>query len=198
MKKQVIAISNFENVLEKSLLSKGYEYIEHVADLKLTNSDEYDQWQAKVRGTQTYRVTIQIGNTTGIIRLNSCTCPFEGPICKHQVAVLYSIGMEDQQQPPKPKTVVDKVSTILSQLTFEELKDYIKNLAGEDDKFKKHFLSTFAVKNSKTVEEFKKIIDQALRPLKVRHGFVHYQVFLHAAMPIEALLKKRAALPCGP
>lgn len=41
-----IAISNFENVLERSLLSKGYDYIENVFELKVTSNDEYDQWQA--------------------------------------------------------------------------------------------------------------------------------------------------------
>lgn len=186
MKSQFITLSNFENRLDKVLLSRGRDYIDNVTDLKVTNNDQYHQWRAKVQGKKIYRVVIQAEHTTDVIRFNSCSCPFDGPICKHQLAVLYRIQMSDQEKPMKS---ADKVSDLLAKLTFEELKEYLKARADEDEKLKKHLLSTFAVKTSKTVDEFKQIIDQSMRPLRRNHGFVHHQVFMDAVKPIEALVE---------
>lgn len=92
MKKQ-LTLSNFENQLSEVLLSRGYDYIENVIDLKNAGNEEYNQWRAKVHGSETYSVVIQTDVVTEVIRFSSCNCPFDGPICKHQVAVLYSIQM---------------------------------------------------------------------------------------------------------
>lgn len=188
MKSQSITLTNFGEVLDESLLAKGYDYIEHVSDLKSTRDDHYEQWQAKVTGKTTYRVVLRIERSSGSVMLNSCTCPVDEPFCKHQVAVLYSIDMEESTEPKKGKVATDKVGDLLAKVTVDELKGYIQSLTEADDKVKKHFLSFFAVKNSQTVAEFKKIIEQSLSPLKRRHGFVHYQVFLQAVKPIEALV----------
>lgn len=186
MKNQFLTLSNFEERLDKALLSRGHDYIDNIIDLKLVNNDQYNQWRAKVQGTQMYRVVIQTDRTTDVIRFASCSCPFDGTICKHQVAALYAILMSDHD---KPKKVTDKVSDLLSKLTFEELKEFVKARAEEDDKLKKHLLSAFAVKTSKTVDEFKQIVDQAMRPLRKNHGFVHHQVFSDAVKPIEVLVE---------
>lgn len=186
MKSQFITLSNFENRLDKVLLSRGRDYIDNVTDLKVTNNDQCHQWRAKVQGKEIYRVVIQAEHTTGMIRFNSCSCPFDGPICKHQLAVLYRIQLPDQE---KPKKSTDKVSDLLAKLTFEELKEYLKARTDEDDKLKKHLLSTFAVKTSRTVDEFKQIIDQSMRPLRRNHGFVQHQVFIDAVKPIEVLVE---------
>ncbi len=188
MKSQSITLANFGEVLDESLLAKGYDYIEHVTDLKSTRDDHYEQWQAKVTGKTTYRVALQIERSSSTVMLNSCTCPVDEPFCKHQVAVLYSIDMEEPTEPKKAKVATDKVGELLAKVTVDELKGYIQSLTEADDKIKKHFLSFFAVKNSQTVAEFKKIIEQSLSPVKRRHGFVHYQVFLQAVKPIEALV----------
>ena len=186
MKGQFITLSNFEDLLDDVLLTRGRDYIDNVSDLKVTSNDQYHQWRAKVRGKEIYRVVIQAEHTTDVIRFNSCSCPFDGPICKHQLAVLYRIQLSDQEEPMKS---TDKVSNLLAELTFEELKEYVKGLTEKDEKLKKHFLSTFAVKTSRTVDEFKQIIDQSMRPLRRNHGFVHHRVFMDAVKPIEALIE---------
>lgn len=68
-------------------------------------------------------------------------------------------------------------------------RDYVKARTEEDNDLKKYFLSSFAVKTSKTVEEFKQIIDQGMRPLRRNHGFIHHQEFIDAVKPIEALVE---------
>jgi hypothetical protein len=189
MKSQFITISNFESLLGEVLLSRGHDYIENVVDLKVTSNDQYNQWQAKVHGSEIYRVVIQAELTTDVIRFNSCSCPFDGPICKHQVAVLYTIQMTDHKRQKKQKASTDKVSDLLSKLTFEELKEYVKARTEEDDELKKHLLSAFAVKTLKTVEDFKQFIDQVMRPLRRNHGFIHHREFINAVKPIEALVE---------
>ncbi len=186
MKNQFLTLSNFEARLDKALLSRGRDYIDNITDLKSVNNDQYNQWRAKVRGTQMYRVVIQTDRTTDIIRFVSCSCPFDGTICKHQVATLYAILMSDHEKPMK---ATDKVSDLLSKLTFEELKEFVQARTEEDDKLKKHLLSAFAVKTAKTLNEFKQIIDQAMRPLRKNHGFLHHQVFSDAVKPIEVLVE---------
>jgi len=188
MQKQ-LTISNFESQLSEVLLSRGYDYIENVIDLKNAGNEEYNQWRAKVQGRETYRVVIQTDVVTEAIRFSSCNCPFDGPICKHQVAVLYSIQMTDDEKAKKPKASLDKVGDLLSKVTFEELKDYIKSYSNNDAKFKNHLLSSFAAKNCKTVAEFKAVIEQALRPLKRKHGFIHFQEYTNAVKPIESLVE---------
>lgn len=184
-----LTLSNFENQLSEVLLSRGYDYIENVIDLKNAGNEEYNQWRAKVQGSETYRVVIQTDVVTEAIRFSSCTCPFDGPICKHQVAVLYSIQMTDDEKVKKPKVSLDKVDDLLSKVTFEELKDYVKLYADNDTEFKSHLLSSFAAKTCKTVADFKAVIEQALRPLKRKHGFVHFQEFGNAVKPIESLVE---------
>jgi uncharacterized Zn finger protein len=186
MKSQFLTLSNFENRLDEALLSRGHDYIDNIIDLTMMSNAQYNQWRAKVEGNQMYSVVIQTELTTDVIRFSSCSCPFEGTICKHQVAVLYAIQMSDQEKPMK---ATDKVSDLLSILTFEELKEFVKARTEEDDKLRRHLLSAFAVKTSKTVGEFKQIIDQAMRPLRKNHGFVHHQEFIDAVKPIEALVE---------
>lgn len=184
-----LTLSNFENQLSEVLLSRGYDYIENVIDLKNAGNEEYNQWRAKVQGSETYRVVIQTDVVTEAIRFSSCTCPFDGPICKHQVSVLYSIQMTEDEKVKKPKVSLDKVDDLLSKVTFEELKDYVKLYTDNDTEFKNHLLSSFAAKTCKTVADFKAVIEQALRPLKRKHGFIHFQEFGNAVKPIESLVE---------
>jgi hypothetical protein len=189
MKTQFLTLSNFESCLDEMILSRGHGYIENVIDLRFKSNEQFNQWQGKVQGNEIYRVVIQVELANDVIRFNSCNCPFDGPICKHQVAVLYTIQMAEQKKPKKEKASTDKVTNLLSKLTFEELKEYVKTRAEEDGDLKKHLLSSFAVKTSKTVEEFKQIIDQGMRPLRRNHGFIHHQEFIDAVKPIEALVE---------
>ncbi len=187
--KNPLTLSNFENQLSEGLLSRGYDYIENVIELKNAGNEEFNQWRAKVQGSETYRVVIQTDLVTEAIRFSSCTCPFDGPICKHQVAVLYSIQTTDDEKAKKPKASPDRVGDLLSKVTFEELKDYVKAYTNRDTQFKNHFLSAFAAKTCKTIADFKGIIEQALRPLKRKHGFIHFQEFENAVKPIESLVE---------
>jgi hypothetical protein len=188
VKSQFITISNFESRLGETLLSRGHEYIENVLELKSAGNAEYDQWKAEVQGSEVYRVTIQVERSSGVIRFNSCNCPFDGPICKHQVAVLYTIQMEDDGKSRQPKVKLDKVDDVLSKLSLDELRQYIKERTEEDEDSKKHFLSAFATKTCKTVEDFKGIVEQALRPLKRAHGFVQPQEFIRTLNPVNKLI----------
>ena len=97
--------------------------------------------------------------------------------------------MTEHEKPKKEKASTNKVTELLSKLTFEELKGYVKARTEEDNDLKKHFLSSFAVKTSKTVEEFKQIIDQGMRPIRRNHGIIQHQEFIDAVKPIEALVE---------
>lgn len=183
-----ITLSNFENRLAKDLLSRGHDYIDNVTGLKMTINDHYQLWRSIVQDDENYRVVIQAEDSTNVIRFNSCTCPFDESFCEHQVAVLYAIQMLGHEKQKRKTT--DKVADLLSRLAPEEIKEYIRARAKEDAAFKRHFLAAFAVKTSKTAEEFKRTIEEVLRPLKKNHGFVGSRTFASAMKPVEYLVER--------
>lgn len=82
-------IYNFENSVDPKILKRGKEYYTYgnVSGLEI---DEYGFASALVYGNDEYFVTIEI-NDDGDVCFNSCDCPYDGFVCKHQVAVMYAL-----------------------------------------------------------------------------------------------------------
>src|SRR3972149_3489517 len=84
-----ITLSNFESVIDHALVKRGRKYWQHrlVQDLE---EIEDGKWTAQVEGTQVYEVRISISDDA--VTDYNCTCPYDlGPVCKHEVAMLYAI-----------------------------------------------------------------------------------------------------------
>ena len=82
-----LRLDNFEQVAGPVIVQRGSRYFRSGRVTKCVEEDgEVNAW---VQGTDLYHVTI-ILDEEGAIRGHRCTCPFDdGPICKHEVAVLY-------------------------------------------------------------------------------------------------------------
>ena len=90
----VFTLDNFEELTDDTILTRGSRYYKQgkVIDLLETETG----YEASVAGTNEYQVEVEILENNEV-RL-SCSCPYDqGPICKHQVAVLIAINKGTHQ-----------------------------------------------------------------------------------------------------
>ena len=90
-------LHNFDCYISSTIVKRGKNCFKngHVLDLiQKLNS----KWVAEVAGHDEYDVEVQLSNTEEIVD-SFCNCPYEGPYCKHEVAVFYTL-----QQEPKKKS----------------------------------------------------------------------------------------------
>ncbi len=83
-----ILLSDFDTLVPPKIYSRGEEYYEEGAVFDLHEESE-GEWVASVRGTEDYRVEIELKG--GQIESWYCDCPYDGTICKHVVAVVLAI-----------------------------------------------------------------------------------------------------------
>jgi len=90
----MITLSNFENIVPSVILMRGKDYYNDNA-VRILKEISTGEWEATVEGTEEYSVEISLeGNE---IESWFCDCPYDGVICKHVVAVLYTILNENKK-----------------------------------------------------------------------------------------------------
>lgn len=183
-----MTLDNFEAEISPVILGRAQDYIDAV-DLQLPiDNGEYQQWRAQVRGSDQYSVVLQVHKTARKVLYHSCSCPFDGLICKHKAAVLYVVAENASSLVVKAKKHKDKLQLILDQLSSDELRSYIAGLVQSNGAIRKDFMATFAAKTANSVADYKVIVSQALQPLKRNHGFVSAASMTETMEPIQKLL----------
>ena len=82
-------IDDFENQIDPTILSRGQAYYEEGAVVELEQVRQ-GLYEATVAGSDDYIVEVEIRK--GEVKALECDCPYDyGPVCKHEVAVLYAI-----------------------------------------------------------------------------------------------------------
>ena len=82
-------IDDFENQVDPTILSRGQAYYEEGAVVELEQVRQ-GLYEATVAGSDDYIVEVEIRK--GEVKALECDCPYDyGPVCKHEVAVLYAI-----------------------------------------------------------------------------------------------------------
>ena len=164
-------LNNFENHIDPVILGRGQEYYDDGAVLSL--EFEGDTWIAEVSGTDTYTVSLSLDDTGEIIE-SYCDCPYDfGPVCKHQVAVLYA--MQDQPlKKIKQKSIEIKESLekTLNGLDKKTLVSVLLDIAAEDKKIKADLLFRFAKKED-ALNRARNLIKASIRDA-MSDGFVEY------------------------
>ncbi|MER1987257.1 MAG: SWIM zinc finger family protein [Solibacillus sp.] len=81
-------INQFENNISKIFITRGKKYFRdgHVVELAQISPTA---WRAEVERTDDYFVFVELVN--GRVATSVCNCPFDGPYCKHEVAVYYAM-----------------------------------------------------------------------------------------------------------
>ncbi len=164
---------DFKDVFNATILSRGYEYYKDglVEDVSVDNGVA----TAKVEGTTTYDVSVEIEN--GMFIDGDCTCPYasEGNYCKHMAALLYYLDNGKIFENSNYTTKEEIIRNSLKNLNRAELDEFLVKLLMEDkDVFDKFRLSFNKLFPSLTLKEYKKKIYDAINQSAGRDGFIDY------------------------
>ena len=209
-----IPLSDFESVIDYALVKRGRRYWQHglVQDLE---EIEDGKWTAQVEGTQVYEVSISISDD--MLTDYNCACPYDlGPVCKHEVAMLYAIqerlsgvattnkGEQEtargsrrraKTEKQKPKTVAKKVDEVLEKMSQEEIIDLVRSYALRNREFRVILLAQATLRSGgDSKSAYRELIKESLRSGMDRHGFIDYWSTRRAVRGAEELLNKAVKL----
>ncbi|MGF7031232.1 putative Zn finger protein [Paenibacillus mucilaginosus] len=187
-------LANFEHSVDGRIVSRGLEYYEDdcVISLRETKTNRY---RAEVEGSEDYEVEIQLSEGGTVVDWD-CTCPYDmGPVCKHQVAVLYEIRdmLETQgggsRQPAGTGKQTD-LKTLLSGCRQEELVDLLMILARDEGVEERIRLHLGRDDTDSAVEQSRRLIQSHIDQQRQRDGFVTYARVSTAVRGAEMVLEK--------
>lgn len=194
-----IPINEFELHVDEDILKRGLQYFKkgYVTSVDELSAGEYE---ATVEGSETYTVHMEVKN--GVMNGCYCTCPYDwGPVCKHEVAVMFylqqeELGIESKPQKtakktrvkasngiissgsekkPKKKTIQEQVNEILNMLSPDELKEYIGACCDKDKSFRDLFLAKYVYLIQPVSKEmYAKQIQAIVRSAAGKYGFLDY------------------------
>ena len=138
-----IPLNEFEQHIDEDILKRGLRYFKKGC---VTSVDELSggEYEAIVEGSDTYIVQLHVKN--GSVTTFNCTCPYDwGPVCKHEVAVMFYLQQDELGLKAKKKSTT-KTSTL-------------SDVAGKEKK---------AVKKKRTIREQLEEILEKLSPEEMR------------------------------
>ncbi|KOS68303.1 hypothetical protein AEA09_06850 [Lysinibacillus contaminans] len=129
-------LQNFDKYISSTIVKRGKSYFKngHVIALIHRTSTE---WQAEVTGSDSYDVEVQLADTDEIVS-SSCDCPYDGPYCKHEVAVFYAL-----QQEPKKEMSSLPLEIVLNEQSKEDLLAFLLELAQKNTKLQQQLMQRF-------------------------------------------------------
>jgi uncharacterized Zn finger protein len=194
-----IPLNEFEIHVDEDILKRGLQYFKkgYVTAVDELSAGEYE---ATVEGSESYTVHMEVKN--GVMNGCYCTCPYDwGPICKHEVAVMFYLQQEElgiasnpqktakrtrakassviissgSEKKPKKKTIQEKVNEILNMLPVDELKGYIGACCDNDKSFRDMFLAKYVYLIQPVSKEmYAKQIQAIVRSAAGKFGFLDY------------------------
>ncbi len=194
----IISLLNFDQEVDPQIVSRGKSYYRKGAVIEL--EQEGAGWRATVAGSDEY--VVEVLTDKGVILDYNCTCPYDfGPICKHEVAVFYSIrdGVKTAQTSRQKRvikksetaalTMSRKISGLLQSLSKDQLVKLVSEWATQSSNIQRQICLRFDhdVPDKKTLN---KLIKQALRQAADRHGFLDYWSAGEAAENVEQYLNE--------
>lgn len=136
-------LQNFDNYISSTIVKRGKNYFKNghvVALVQRTNT----KWVAEVAGHDAYDVEVQLSSTEEIVD-SFCNCPYDGPYCKHEVAVFYAL-----QQEPKKDTPSSPLEMALNKQSKEDLVAFLLELAQKNVQLQQQLMKQFFIPPKKT------------------------------------------------
>lgn len=81
-----ISLSSFEQAIDEVILNRGLNYFTKGAVKEFAESSA-GEFIARVYGSDVYTIHLTIKNDK--IVYQDCSCPYDGEVCKHVVAVIF-------------------------------------------------------------------------------------------------------------
>ncbi len=186
----MLTLNNFDNQISGAVLKRGKQYYQDGAVIEIEEIND-GFWNAEVEGSEFYDVKVQLNESDAIID-SSCTCPYDGDICKHVIAVLYTIREEkiiniDVSETKDPKKL--SFQDLLEKITLKEYKEFITEYASRNKDFKTTFELAFADKDE-TIDFGKKYTGMLKTIIRKHsdHGFVGYREAFALSKEVNNLL----------
>ena len=132
---------DLKNDFNNKILERENEYYENGLVENVVIKDNIVT--AKVIGTTTYNVSVEVDN--GVFINGGCTCPYasEGNYCKHMAALLYKLNEEDIDKDNNYSTKNQQTRNIIASINRNQLDEFLVELLSEDkndnDKFRLKF-----------------------------------------------------------
>ncbi|MCB0544122.1 MAG: SWIM zinc finger family protein [Saprospiraceae bacterium] len=168
-------LHNFESNIPAKILRRGQDYFEAGAVTSLEPAGK-GEWLAMVEGSADYEVSLRMSGDR--VREAECDCPYDGGVCKHVVAVLYALRQQGTSPAPKKqrkKTGKTHFEEVLLKVDADEMRDFIRKMKAEDERFGDRFLLYFADKapGLDVTGKYRSMIRQIIRRYSNR-GFIDY------------------------
>ena len=146
-----IPLGDLERIIDKRIVERGMKYYEDgaVDDLEELETGQYE---AMVQGSDDYTVNVRVKDAKVVE--HDCDCPYDGPVCKHVVAVLLHLRndvfpLADEvghaptkkgKGPVRKPTVAEQVDAALATVLRTELMAFVRERCLENAAFRKQFL----------------------------------------------------------
>lgn len=193
-------LQQFEQYIDEIILQRGFSYFRK-GYVNPPEEISPGLYEAIVEGTEYYTVRLKLKN--GTITEYACDCPYDfGPVCKHVAAVIFYLQQEElelQQKSPsqrktnkksKRKTVTQQVDELITSLSHDELKQFVKEQAVNDTSFRRVLLSTFAHLNKNESKAFyTQQVSAILKTAAGRDGFIDWQAVRYVGKAVSDLLE---------
>ncbi|MDP2414629.1 SWIM zinc finger domain-containing protein [Daejeonella sp.] len=173
----MLTLNNFDKQISGSVLNRGKQYYKDGAVMEIEEIND-GFWNAEVEGSEFYDVKVQLNESDAIID-SSCTCPYDGDICKHVIAVLCAIREERPITTNIPAAKAAKklsFEDLLNKISIKEYKEFVKTYALQSKDFKIALELAFSDKDD-TIDLGKKYSDALKRVIRKHsdNGFVGYR-----------------------
>lgn len=189
-------VNNFKDYINQTIIDRGYNYYVD-GNVVATKKHGDNEYFFQVEGSENYEVFVEI-ERDGEILYSECDCPYDfGPICKHEVAVFYTlIDILKVEESPNPKLrkKVNKqpnIAEILSNLSKEELVNIVLDITENDEILKNSLIIRYSKENEQqALGKCSKLIDSIIRKYTGRDGFIKYHETFEFIREMEYLLDK--------
>ena len=187
----------FLKLIPEEILERGRKLRKKGQVLELQRKE--DIIEALVKGSYypCYEVRVKVKGQK--IADWECTCPYEGEVCKHVAAViLEAFSLEDKKEKGKKrKSKIELAEEIVDQLSFDELKQLVKDELPYDLNLRNALLARFsfyADLGTKTLEAKYNAIFRHLLSSYQKQGFIDYYATIEFSQEVERLLSSAKKL----
>ncbi|WP_291720035.1 SWIM zinc finger family protein [Bernardetia sp.] len=133
-------IHDFESHIETRFVDRGFHIYEqdYIQEIETIGKGEFT---ATVLGTTFYEIYVELDEEE-VVDWN-CTCPYDGWICKHVVAVLYYLRDSKMWREIPQSSLLREVEAIFDELSKQEIKEFMMDYLKRNKGFREGFLDEF-------------------------------------------------------
>ncbi len=197
-----IPLNQFEQHIGETILKRGLSYYKSGA-VESIDEIAVGEYFAIVSGSEHYEVEIKTKNNT--ITNIDCDCPYDGGICKHAVAVIFSIQAEvlqlndvqvqtssksKKEKIKKEKTPKEQLIVLLNQLEKGDLITSLIELATKDKSLLYQLLSKYSYLNQEQTQAFyTNQVKNVIKSAQTRERFFDYHEIKKLKNQIDELIE---------